>query len=815
MKKFVIVLLFIFQLINCYCEIGMYKILNNKIYDFKIEGDTVWACSDNGKLLKIQFNDSILYIDSISITEATRDNNLYSIAIDKNGIKWISTEGQGIFKYNGSSIKNFTTKDGLSSNYTTCIAIDQQNQKWIGTEGNGVSIFNDTSWSKLKVTEEDKEVITNIQIDANSTKWISTYDGIYEYHNSIINKFPLADYHLSETYISTLIDSKGVKWFGLNGLGIRRDDGTNSINSYNNTTYLFANNPTSFYEDSKQNVWASDVNWGFSVYCPSSQYSAYGLLYYSFAYSDINNVNVSRLDCDTLDKPIWIGNLTGLYYIGRKPNHFININLTDSISDISTPEDSIIADSVDVIPIILINDWLPFHKDQYSYYLQKNEGEMLVETFIMDSTSKINGINTCLFNTKAGNCDNCYNSYDKITTYNDYANYQKIPKFTFENEDILFHQRINSSNTDTILFKPNSKIGDSWTTHDIKFICSYQKDSILFDEVDSIKVFTVYKGIDKIDKVILSKNHGLLRFPPFNLLIQQENYTSYELIGYKKQNIRKGYQPPSFEKFLTLKVGDILAIKDSRWLWEKSSFKSYAIYLDSILSLNRYQDSIVYYYKRQTVEIHDEGWTSPSPMEGIFKTIYYRNDFEDLMNNGTSWPGRFSRNNNLFYLHSFKIAFNEGDTLTTLFYNPFNITVDTINGILPNEDYEYSKQTSCNESQVLGINKKYGFEFSTKIIGYRINGKSYGVINNYTPTNSTTPHKDLISYSNPVFDYLYINGNLTDGIKVKIYDLNGSLLLNSQSEIKLNISDLPCGIYILQIMNNNDEIIKIDKLYKR
>lgn len=61
-----------------------------------------------------------------------------SISLDPNdrNTVWISTEGDGIYRYsiNQSSIKHYTTKDGLSSNNVCGIQFDQLGRLWISTE---------------------------------------------------------------------------------------------------------------------------------------------------------------------------------------------------------------------------------------------------------------------------------------------------------------------------------------------------------------------------------------------------------------------------------------------------------------------------------------------------------------------------------------------------------------------------------------------------------------------------------------------------------------------------------------------------------
>ena len=64
-------------------------------------------------------------------------------------------------------------------------------------------------------------------------------------------------------------------------------------------------------------------------------------------------------------------------------------------------------------------------------------------------------------------------------------------------------------------------------------------------------------------------------------------------------------------------------------------------------------------------------------------------------------------------------------------------------------------------------------------------------------------------YPNPAGDYLYFKPNNTDEIKVFIYDLQGKLLIESQSissETPIVISSLNSGIYMVQIKSGNNYV---------
>lgn len=74
------------------------------------------------------------------------EDNLWSIAIDQNGNKWIGTAHSGLIKYDS---QNFTVYDKnnspVSGNFISSIYVDQKNNVWVPQE-NGVAKFDGVSW---------------------------------------------------------------------------------------------------------------------------------------------------------------------------------------------------------------------------------------------------------------------------------------------------------------------------------------------------------------------------------------------------------------------------------------------------------------------------------------------------------------------------------------------------------------------------------------------------------------------------------------------------------------------------------------------
>jgi ligand-binding sensor domain-containing protein len=63
---------------------------------------------------------------------------IYSILEDKAGTLWFATEKNGVWRYDGKSFTNLTTKDGLGHNSVFCIVEDDAGRIWFGTRNVGL-----------------------------------------------------------------------------------------------------------------------------------------------------------------------------------------------------------------------------------------------------------------------------------------------------------------------------------------------------------------------------------------------------------------------------------------------------------------------------------------------------------------------------------------------------------------------------------------------------------------------------------------------------------------------------------------------------
>ena len=167
------------------------------------------------------------------ILESPNDNNFGTIAIDKNGTKWLSTNSDGVIGFNESTNKFKKITAGsdtgnLPSSNVSTVAIDTRNQLWIGTtkglrvlpnignfqtedqmKANPIIILEDNLAQELLF----EQFITDIAVDGANNKWIGTADsGLFlvspngqetKYHFTI-NNSPLPSNVINDVAINNL-----------------------------------------------------------------------------------------------------------------------------------------------------------------------------------------------------------------------------------------------------------------------------------------------------------------------------------------------------------------------------------------------------------------------------------------------------------------------------------------------------------------------------------------------------------------------------------------------------------------------------------
>ncbi|HLC84049.1 MAG TPA: two-component regulator propeller domain-containing protein, partial [Bacteroidia bacterium] len=155
---------------------------------------------------------------------------IWSTIEDSKGNIWFSTFENGIYKYDGNSLKNYTTKDGLASDYVRSLCEDKAGNIWIGTMG-GLNRYDGGKFMLCK-DGNGKNIPSAMAIfkDSKDGIWFASNGGLFKYtgnENQFLS-FSEKDGLPSNGLLSIAEDVDGNIWCaGFNG--ISRVDMKNKI----------------------------------------------------------------------------------------------------------------------------------------------------------------------------------------------------------------------------------------------------------------------------------------------------------------------------------------------------------------------------------------------------------------------------------------------------------------------------------------------------------------------------------------------------------------------------------------------------------
>ncbi len=131
---------------------------NSLVYRFFNDNEnSIWAVATNG-LYRIKNEEVIDYFGNDANDEKHKipTKDILDAHLDNNGIFWISTYGEGLFRWDtkNHTFKNFTIQNGFPSNIMVRIESDDFGYLWISTE-NGLCRFNKQSYTINTFTTKD------------------------------------------------------------------------------------------------------------------------------------------------------------------------------------------------------------------------------------------------------------------------------------------------------------------------------------------------------------------------------------------------------------------------------------------------------------------------------------------------------------------------------------------------------------------------------------------------------------------------------------------------------------------------------------
>jgi len=162
-------------------------------------------------------------IKSVEISKPVSelDNQIWEVFQDSKGNYWFGSNGNGIYKFDGKTIIQFTTKDGLIHNQIRGIQEDKQGILYIETP-NGISKYNGTDFTTLQPVKSSKN---EWKLEPNDLWFGYNANDLYRFDGTSLYELKLPRQDLRKAFG---IETEGVPFEGNNNspyavFGVNKD----------------------------------------------------------------------------------------------------------------------------------------------------------------------------------------------------------------------------------------------------------------------------------------------------------------------------------------------------------------------------------------------------------------------------------------------------------------------------------------------------------------------------------------------------------------------------------------------------------------
>ncbi len=362
-------------------------------------------------------------------------------------------------------------------------------------------------------------------------------------------------------------------------------------------------------------------------------------------------------------------------------------------------------------------NWNPINKEETLNYSIK--GDSINSSIWVDSVTYRYGVDSVLHLNKTLQIGGRYKMFGNYYVFKHSFLLAEIEfkhdgSYSLKNEQVQFF--INP-------FK-NSWIFDS--INNITATIKFAKDSLVFNSLDSIKNIKLSNG----DTIIISKNHGILKFPLFD-----DNHQHIKLIGIEGRN--EGFITPYFNDVFNFQIGDVFEYdiedqpsphfsgdqtKKQITILEKETLVDTFLYVvstiekkntteNSSIVYSKYNDTIIYAKK-------DYAFLDKNIYKFLEEEIYCSNSFFRIV------PSGFNKTYSTYTRYHNSTTQLYQVTTDTFSYNHF--FDDLVGGCFWSDENEYGSGVGLINHSV-SYNTYYNRSV-TKLIGCIKNGVQYGII---------------------------------------------------------------------------------------
>ncbi len=183
------------------------------------------------------------------------------IVQDKQGALWFATDG-GLTKFDGDKFTNWTQDDGIPHQDIWSICLDSQGVLWLGTM-QGVCRFQNDRFESFELPEAKPDplqgvtssrMVRCIMEDSRGRMWFATNAGAFCYDGKTLENLSVVD-GLSDNNVNCILEARdGAIWFATHYNGVCRYDGK-AFNRFGEKQGIVGVEAWDLFQDRDGNIW--------------------------------------------------------------------------------------------------------------------------------------------------------------------------------------------------------------------------------------------------------------------------------------------------------------------------------------------------------------------------------------------------------------------------------------------------------------------------------------------------------------------------------------------------------------------------------
>ena len=232
---------------------------SNQILSFLEDSEhNIWI-GTNGEGLAMLQGDEFAHF---GLKSGFANSNIMDVKADSLGRLWVATDGGGLsvmtFNNGATTVKTFTEKDGLSSNFITSIAIGKGSNHniWVATTNKGILKYDGKYFTRFDTHQGlEEERINCLYVDSKGILWAGTANGISQFDGKKFFSVSTKEMKMNNEGVNTILeDKRGSLWFGTAG-GLARYAGGKKIRTFDTVEGLTAIDVNTLATDKIGNIW--------------------------------------------------------------------------------------------------------------------------------------------------------------------------------------------------------------------------------------------------------------------------------------------------------------------------------------------------------------------------------------------------------------------------------------------------------------------------------------------------------------------------------------------------------------------------------